>query len=135
MTYHFTKGQFNESELENAIIELFKNQEYDYIHGDSIHRKYEDVLLEDDLRAYLSERYAKEGLTESEIQKIINRIKLIPSSPLYAGNRETFWLINEGFDLVRDDPDKIALHIDFINFDSPKQNKFKVVNQYYERSQ
>lgn len=135
MDYHFTKGQFNEVELESAIIELFKNQEYDYIHGDSIHRKYEDVLLEDDLRAYLSERYAKESLTESEVQMIINRIKLIPSTPLYAGNRETFWLINEGFDLVRDDPDKIALHIDFIYFDSPKQNKFKVVNQYYVKGE
>ncbi len=69
----------------------------------------------------MSERYAKESITESEVQMIINRIKLIPSTPLYAGNRETFWLINEGFDLVRDDPDKIALHIDFIYFDSPKQ--------------
>ena len=58
MDYHFIKGQFNEAELENAIIELFKNQEYDYIHRDSIHRKYEDILLKDDLRAYLSERYA-----------------------------------------------------------------------------
>lgn len=129
MDYHFTKGQFNEAELENAIIELFKEQGYTYVHGDMIERKYEDVLLECDLRAYLAERYADENLSESEIQKIINRIALISSTPLYFGNKETFWEINNGFDLVRDDAEKLALHIDFINFDDYTQNKFKVVNQ------
>ena len=64
MDYHFTKGQFNEAELENAIIELFKEQGYTYVHGDEIERRYEDVLLEYDLRAYLAERYANENLSE-----------------------------------------------------------------------
>lgn len=129
MNYHFTKGQFNEAELENAIIELFKEQGYTYVHGDMIERKYEDVLLECDLRAYLAERYANENLSEGEIQKIINRIALISSTPLYSGNKETFWEINNGFDLVRDDAEKLALHIDFINFDDYTQNRFKIVNQ------
>src|SRR5699024_585708 len=87
------------------------------------------VLLECDLRAYLAERYANENLSEGEIQKIINRIALISSTPLYSGNKETFWEINNGFDLVRDDAEKLALHIDFINFDDYTQNKFKIVNQ------
>ncbi len=133
MDYHFTKGQFTEAELESAIIELFRAQGYEYIHGDAIERKYEDVLLVDDLRAYLSERYADKHLTESEIQKIINRILLISSTPLYAGNKETFWQINEGFDLVRDDPNELSLHIDYLYFDNKEahKNKFKIVNQYY----
>lgn len=50
MNYHFTKGQFTEAELESAIIELFKAQGYEYLYGDEIERKYEDVLLLDDLR-------------------------------------------------------------------------------------
>ena len=129
MDYHFTKGQFDEAELENAIIELFKEQEYIYVHGDEIERRYEDVLLESDLRDYLVERYADENLSESELQKIINRIALISSMPLYSGNKETFWEMNNGFDLVRDDAEKLALHIDFINYDDYTQNKFKVVNQ------
>ena len=135
MDDHFTKGQFNEAELESAIIELFKAQGYDYVHGDEIARKYEDILLEDDLRAYLSERYAEENLTESEVQKIINNIALISSTPLYAGNKDTFWQINEGFDLVRDDPTKIALHIDYINFEDYSKNKFKIVNQFWVKGQ
>lgn len=87
-------------------------------------------MLLDDLRAFMQARYAKYGLSEVELQKIINRLQLISASPLYSGNRETFWLINEGFDLVRDDPSKVALHIDYIDFDKPKNNIFKVVNQY-----
>ena len=36
MDYHFTKGNFTESELEKAIIELFKQQGYTYLRGDEI---------------------------------------------------------------------------------------------------
>lgn len=130
MDYIFEKGKFTEDELERAIITLFEQQGYTYVHGDSIHRKFEDILLLDDLRAFISSRYASDNLSENEMQKIINRINLIPSTPLYTGNRETFWLVNEGFDLVRDNANDVALHIDFIDFDEPSNNIFKVVNQY-----
>lgn len=130
MDYTFVKGQFTEAQLEDAIIALFEQQEYTYVHGESIHRKYEDILLLDDLRAFMQARYAKDDLTETELQKIINRLQLIPASPLYSGNRETFWLVNEGFDLMRDDLSQVALHIDYIDFENPGNNIFKVVSQY-----
>lgn len=130
MDLEFIKRQFNEEQLENAIIELFVQQGYTHVFGDSIHRRLEDILLEDDLRAYLEKRYRDDNLTESEIQKIINRLKLIPSEPLYDGNREAFWLVNEGFDLQREDTGKVALHVGYIDFDVLENNIFKVVNQY-----
>lgn len=130
MDYYFEKGKFTEDQLEQAIISLFGQQGYTYVHGENIHRKYEDILLLDDLRSFLQDRYAEDGLSEVELQKIINRLTLIQTSPLYNGNREAFWLINEGFDLVRDDTSKIALHIDYIDFETPEDNIFKVVNQY-----
>lgn len=130
MDYEFVRGQFTEAQLEAAIIELFQQQGYIYVHGEKIHRQYEDILLEDDLRSFLQERYAHEGLSETETQKIINQLTLIPASPLYEGNRAAFWLVNEGFDLQRDDLSKVALHIDYIDFDHPENNIFKVVNQY-----
>lgn len=98
-----TNGNFTEADLEQAIIELFRRQGYDYVYGDMLHRKYEDILLIDELTAYLRDRYAGEALSEVEIKKIINRLNLINASPLYIGNRETYRLLNEGFDLVRDD--------------------------------
>jgi type I restriction enzyme R subunit len=128
MDYFFEKGKFTEDQLEQAIIELFKLQGYTYVHGESIHRQYDEILLEDDLRTYLLGRYTE--LSDVEVQKIINKIALVQASPLYLGNRDTFWLVNEGFDLQRDDISKVALHVDYIDFDNPERNIFKVVNQY-----
>lgn len=130
MDLNFIKGQFTEEELENAIITLFKEQDYDHVLGETLHRKHEDILIEDDLRIYLKNKYKSENLSEKELTTIINRLKLIPAQPLYIGNREAFWLINEGFDLQRDDPNKIALHINYIDFEDTKNNSYKVINQY-----
>ena len=54
---NITIGKFTEAELEEAIIDLFRQENYAYVNGESIHRQYEDILLTDDLRAYLSDRY------------------------------------------------------------------------------
>ena len=119
--------KFTESELEKSIIEFFQENGYEYLDGESIHRKYDEILLEDDLRKYLRRRY--QSVSPTEMEKIINKIKYVKNKPLYFGNRKTFLLINEGFDLVRDN-NKNALHIDYIDFENPKNNIFKVVNQY-----
>ena len=123
-------SKFTEAELEEAIIDLFRQENYAYVNGESIHRQYEDILLTDDLRAYLSDRYRSAGLSDAEMKKIINKLTLINSTPLYLGSRDAFRLVNEGFDLARDDITKVALHIDYINYDEPEKNIFKVVNQY-----
>ena len=128
MDWSFVRGQFTEAELESALINLFTQQEYEYVLGESIHRAFEEILLKDDLRAYLTAHYP--DLTKIEMAKIISRIENIPSTPLYQGNRETFLLVNEGFDIQRDDPAKLALHVNYIDFDEPVNNLFKVVNQY-----
>ena len=130
MPDNITTGKFTEAELEEAIIDLFRQENYAYVNGESIHRQYEDILLTDDLRAYLSDRYRSAGLSDAEMKKIINKLKLINSTPLYLGSRDAFRLVNEGFDLARDDFSKVALHIDYINYDEPEKNIFKVVNQY-----
>jgi type I restriction enzyme R subunit len=54
--FSFVKGQFTEAELESAIVTLFEQQGYEHTSGETIHRRYEDILLEDDLRAYLANR-------------------------------------------------------------------------------
>lgn len=130
MDFNFINGQFTEEQLERAIIDLFTAQDYVHVFGDNIHRKFEDILLEDDLRTFLSKKYTDETLTENEIQKIISRLKLIPSDPLYYGSRDAFWLINEGFDMQRDDASKIALHINYLDFNTLTNNSYKIINQF-----
>lgn len=128
MDLSFIRGQFTEAQLEDAIISLFQKQDYKHVHGETIHRGFGEILLKDDLQAYLANHYP--DLTAAETKKVISRLENIPSAPLYIGNRETFLLVNEGFDLVRDDPSKIAIHINYINFEEPDKNVFKVVNQF-----
>jgi len=128
MDYNFIKGKFNEQELEDAIIELLENEKYDHVLGDNIHRRLDDILLTEDLKNYLLKSY--NDLTENEIEKIISRLQNIPSAPLYNGSREAFLLINEGFDLIRDEPGKLALHVNYIDFENPGKNTYKAVNQF-----
>lgn len=128
MELNFIRGQFTEAELESAIIKLFTDQDYDYILDETIHRGFEEILLREDLRSFLTAHYP--DLTAAETEKIIGRLENIPSAPLYQCNRETFLLVNEGFDLLRDDTTKLALHINYIDFDEPENNLYKVVNQY-----
>lgn len=132
MDYVFEKGKFTEYDLENAIIQLFhEGEHYDYVHGDDIHRKLEDVIIIDDLKKYILFKYAPYHLTPTEVKTIINKVIDVGSSAsLHSKNKEAYYLVTEGFDFVREDVTKVGLHIDFIDFDTPGNNVFKVVNQF-----
>ena len=45
MDLSFIRGQFTESQLEEAIISLFQAHDYEYVHGKTIHRGFEDIPL------------------------------------------------------------------------------------------
>lgn len=63
---------FNQHSLEMSIVELFQDGGNLYLNGDQIHRERSEVLLTDDLRQYLLNRYAKDGLTSAERYDINN---------------------------------------------------------------
>ena len=128
MDYFFEKGKFTEAELENAFIELFEKQGYDYLSGEQIHRRLDDILIVEDLAAYLRKKY--KDITDTEILRAISLLENISSTPLYEGNKSTYKLITEGYDLIRDDNSKTALHIDYIDFEEIDNNTYKIVNQF-----
>lgn len=130
MDYIFERGKFTESELENAIIELFKNEGYSYQNGDLMHRTYDEILLTGELRSFLASRYAKDGITDAELDTCISRLENISDTPLYDGNRETFLTVTEGFNLVRENTSDLPIHINYIDFENIDNNSFKVINQY-----
>ncbi len=66
---------FNEHTLEMAIMELFEQQGYSYVNGETIHKEQTEVLLRDDLRMYLMDRYAHEGFMLLEIESVFNTFK------------------------------------------------------------
>ena len=89
--------KFTEERLEKAIIELFQKADYPYVKGNDIERKIDDVLIKADLKEYLQKTYAKENITESEIDSIIRKLESYPSSDLYGSNKAIMKLISDGF--------------------------------------
>ena len=80
---------FNEHALEMAIMELFENEGYIYTSGEEVHKELSDVLLRDDLRAYLRDRYAEQGITSLEVESVITRLTANVSGSLYENNVHT----------------------------------------------
>lgn len=122
-------ANFNEHSLEMSIMELFQDEGYIYLNGEQIHRERSEVLLIDDLRKYLLNRYATEGLTPSEADSIILRLRSI-SGTIYEANKAVCKMICDGFIFNREDHTKKDLYIELIDFDEPEKNVFKIVNQF-----
>lgn len=122
-------ANFNEHSLEMSIMDLFQDEGYIYLNGEQIHRERSEVLLIDDLRKYLLNRYAAEGLTASEVDSIILRLKSI-SGTIYEANKAVCKMICDGFIFNREDHTKKDLYIELIDFDEPAKNVFKIVNQF-----
>lgn len=120
--------QFNEHQLELSIMELFENEGYTHQTGNDIHREKTDVLLGSLLENYLRHRYAKEDLTESEINSIVGQLKNISGSD-YDANRRVLDLICNGFTFRREDTARKDLFIQLIDFENPENNFFEIVNQ------
>ena len=120
---------FNEHALEMSIMQLFKEQGYTYISGDQIHRERTEVLLADDLKQYLYSRYAKEGITPSEVDSIILMLRNT-SGTLYEANKAIYKMLCDGFIFNREDRTQKDIFIELIDFENPANNIFKAVNQF-----
>ena len=120
---------FNEHSLEMAIMELFEQQGYEYRNGETIHKELSEVLLLDDLRMYLADKYAPQGITPLEIDRSIARLTTDNGASLYEQNAQVHRLMVEGFAIKREDASLPDLFIEPIDFENTEQNIFKIVNQ------
>ena len=85
-------AHFNEHTQEMAIMELFEQQGYNYVNGETIHKEQTEVLLRDDLRMYLMDRYAEEGITPLEVERVIARLTADNATP--STNNPDLWCDN-----------------------------------------
>ena len=122
-------SHFNEHALEMAIVELLEQQGYVHQQGETIHKELPEVLLLDDLRLFLTERYADEGITPLEVERVIAKLKADNGAPLYVQNAQTYRLMTEGFAIKREEASKPDLFVEVIDFDHADRNIFKIVNQ------
>ena len=122
-------ANFNEHALEMSIMELFKDEGYIHLNGSQIHRERTEVLLQEDLKQYLYNRYAKDGITPGEVEGILLMLRNI-SGTLYEANKAFYKLLCDGFILNREDRTQKDIYIELIDFDTPENNIFKTVNQF-----
>ena len=122
-------SKFTEEKLEQAFIELLRNEDIPHMSGKIISRDNEEVLLKDDLQHYLSEQYKDENITDSEIQQIIRKLEVYSASDLYASNKSIMKLISDGFVFKREDPNAKDLWVYLIDYSAKNNNIYKMVNQ------
>ena len=94
--------KFTEAQLESAIIELLGTKGYSHVVGSKIEREPEAVLIRDDLRAFLTSRYASEGITEGEINTVIRQLENLSPADLYDSNKKFSKWLSDGFPLKRE---------------------------------
>ena len=121
---------FDESVLEQAFIDKFINEGYTYVLGDNLHRELTDVLIEEDLHNFLSNKYVSNGITETEINNIITSLKSASPFPLYEANKKMFNRMVTGETFIREDRKNKDFILQLIDFDKEdNKNIIKIVNQ------
>lgn len=122
-------ANFDEHALEMSIVDLFENEKYIHLTGNQIHRKRNELLLKEDLKQYLLDRYAKDNITINEVDSIIHMLGNI-SGTLYEANKSFYKLLCNGFILNREDRSQKDIYVELIDFDNFSNNAFKFVNQF-----
>lgn len=116
-----------ESEYEAAMLDLLSSAGWACSNGDELHRKYSDTLFLEDLDSFLSQRYP--DFTSEELERIVFNLKNTGGDTDYLASRAVAELCVNGFVFSRDEPTLPNCHVDYIDFDEPKNNIFRAVNQ------
>jgi len=107
---------FTEARLEQAIIQHLGEQGYPHFHGASLQRDKSEVLIKDDLRAFLQTHYQTAQITASEIETIIRQLEGYSALDLYDSNKAIMRLVADGFLLKREDPKQKDLYIQLLDY-------------------
>ncbi|GGK58032.1 type I restriction endonuclease subunit R [Amphritea balenae] len=113
--------KFTEAKLEQAIIQLLGEKGYPHNVGGELERTLNEVLLKDDLRSFLAERYQGDGITPGEIESVIRMLEVLPASDLYESNKQFIKWLADGMLLKREDRSQKDLYIQLLDYRSVEQ--------------
>jgi len=108
--------KFTEEKLEKAFTELLGQEGFPHQLGIFIARKPDEVLIEADLKSFLSTQYASHGITDNEIHSIILQLKSLAASDLYESNKTFLRMLSDGFILKREDRSQKDVFIQLIDY-------------------
>jgi type I restriction enzyme, R subunit len=115
--------KFTEAKLEQTFIELLGNESYEHTLGIDLGLPQGEVLIEKDLKAFLSKKYAEEGITDIEIKQIVLKLKAYPASDLYESNKAILSMITDGFILKREDRSQKDIYIQLLDYKGLEKQK------------
>lgn len=121
-------GKLYESDFEEALVGLFEDVGWEYTHGDNIYRKFTDPLIESDLRDYLNGRYDIKQLSKSELDGIVENLRLVSGQNEYYSLQKAFYLYRDGYNFTPEEGETFKL--EYIDFENPERNIFRCVNQF-----
>lgn len=121
---------FNESDYENAIIELFENMGYTHIHAPDMGRTdFSDPLLDSVLRDSLVK--INQGLPYDAINEAIGKLRNFDSGSLVQKNATFMNYLQNGVPVkYYDKGEERSVLVYLIDYKKPQNNAFYVVNQY-----
>ena len=131
------KGILFESDYEEAFIQLLEQPlgkselKWIYTPGDQLpERKETDALIEADLRGFLCTQYRDKSLSTDDIKRIIANLRNVGGSNFYESLRNACQLYLEGYNYTFSDSSKPSFRLNYIDFEHPEHNTFRVVNQF-----
>ena len=120
-------GRYCESEYEYAFIGFLEKEGWNYSSGNKISRvSKRDVLIGDDFKAFISD--TNPDLTEDEVIQIFDNIRLVGAESDFATLHKVYGWMVDGIQFTPQTG--IPKMISLINYEHPKNNVFRVVNQF-----
>ncbi|PGP49034.1 DEAD/DEAH box helicase [Bacillus thuringiensis] len=128
---------FTEDLLEEAVIEILQEMDYEYVFGPEIghdgerpeRQDYREVILEQRLRDALYK--LNRDLPEEALEEVYRKIITFNSPSLTENNKQFHALLIEGVDVTfRKDGEIKTEKAMIVDFDRPERNDFLAVNQF-----
>ena len=119
-------GRYCESDYEYAFIDFLESVSWTYTAGNNISReKKTDVLIAEDFRAFI-EKTNPDLLTE-EVEQIYDTVRLVGAESDFATLHKVYKWMVDGIQFTPQN--SLPIMVSLIDFDTPENNIFRVVNQ------
>ena len=120
-------GHYCESQYEYAFIAFLEAAGWQYLPGNSIPRtNRKEVLYRDDLEEFL--RKTNTDLTSEEILQIADNVQMVGAETDFATLHKVYGWMVDGIQYIPQNG--LAKMIPLIDYETPENNNFRVVNQF-----
>ena len=120
-------GRYCESDYEYAFIAFLENVGWTYTAGNNISReKKTDVLIADDFKVFISK--TNPDLLTEEVEQIYDTVRLVGAESDFATLHKVYKWMVDGIQFTPQN--SLPIMVSLIDFDTPENNIFRVVNQF-----